>query len=73
MTISFFAGAVFTGGAIASAAAAPLVDAGRFSVVFLAAAIGAAVLAVVGSLTRGRYLAERPAASAGAEAAASTP
>lgn len=73
VTISFFAGAVFTGGAVASAAAAPLVDAGRFSAVFLAAAIGAAVLAVVGSLTRGRYLAERPAGSGGAEAAVVTP
>ncbi len=73
VTISFFAGAVFTGGALASAAAAPLVDAGRFSVVFLAAAIGAAVLAVVGSLARGRYLAERPAAPAGAEAAVVIP
>ncbi len=73
VTISFFAGAVFTGGALASAAAAPLVDAGRFSAVFLAAAIGAAVLAVVGSLTRGRYLAERPAGAAGAEAAVVTP
>ena len=73
VTISFFAGAVFTGGAIASAAAAPLVDAGRFSVVFLAAAVGAAGLALVGSLARGRYLEDRHPAPAGPEPAGVTP
>lgn len=73
VTISFFAGAVFTGGALASAAAAPLVDAGRFSVVFLAAAIGAAVLALVGSRARGRYLVARPVAPAPADVGAVAP
>ena len=73
VTISFFAGAVFTGGALASAAAAPLVDAGRFSVVFLAAAIGAAVLAVVGSQARGRYLVRARPAAVAVEAGVVTP
>jgi predicted MFS family arabinose efflux permease len=59
VTISFFAGAVFFGGALASAAAAPLVDQGRFSAVFLIAALGAAGLALVGPLLRSRYLASR--------------
>lgn len=61
VTVSFFAGAVFSGGALASAAAAPLVDEGRFSAVFLAGAAGAFTLAVAGPLLRARYLEARPA------------
>jgi predicted MFS family arabinose efflux permease len=59
VTVSFFAGAVFFGGALASSAAAPLVDEARFSAVFIAAAIGAFTLAAVGPLLRARYLAAR--------------
>jgi predicted MFS family arabinose efflux permease len=70
VTVSFFAGAIFTGGAVASAAAAPLADDGRFSLIFLAAAAGAALLAVVGSWLRARYLAAaRPSAEHGADEA----
>ncbi len=59
VTVSFFAGAVFFGGALASAAAAPLVDKDHFSAVFLAGAIGAFTLAVIGPLLRARYLGAR--------------
>jgi MFS family permease len=57
MTISFFAASVFLGGAVASAAAAPLADTGHFSAIFLGAAGLAAVVAVGGSLLRSRYVA----------------
>ncbi|HYF25512.1 MAG TPA: MFS transporter [Baekduia sp.] len=68
LTVSLFAGAVFTGGAVASAAAAPLADAGRFSLVFLLGAAGAGVLALGGPPLRARYLAERhPPAPADAQ------
>ena len=75
VTISFFAGAVFTGGAIARAAAAPLVDAGRFSAVFFAAAAGAVLLAIVGSQARARFLATGrvPLSAAEAEPVAVAP
>ena len=75
VTVSFFAGAVFFGGALASAAAAPLVDADRFSAVFLAAAVGAVLLAVVGSQARARFLATGrvPLSAAEAEPVAVSP
>jgi predicted MFS family arabinose efflux permease len=57
VTVSLFASAVFTGGAAASAAAAPLADHGRFGLIFLASAGGGAVLAVAGALLRARYVA----------------
>ena len=57
MTISFFAASVFIGGAVASAAAAPLADAGHFSAIFLGAGALAAAVAVGGSLLRARYVA----------------
>jgi predicted MFS family arabinose efflux permease len=59
ITVSFFAGAVFTGGAAASALAAPLADAGRFSTIFLACAAAALALALAGSLLRARWVVRR--------------
>ena len=56
VTVALFASAIFTGGAVASAAAAPLADHGRFSLIFLLAAIGAIVLAAGGALLRARYV-----------------
>lgn len=64
VTISFFAAAVFTGGAVATLLAAPLADAGRFSLLFLAAALGSLLLAGLAPGLRARYLA-REAAPAG--------
>lgn len=61
ITVSFFAGAVFTGGAVASALAAPLADQGRFSAIFLACAAAALALALGGSLLRSRWVARRAA------------
>ncbi len=55
VTVSFFASAIFIGGAAASAAAAPLANDGWFSLIFLVAAVGAALLAIVGSTLRARY------------------
>ena len=55
MTVALFASAIFTGGAAASAAAAPLADHGQFSLIFLLAAIGAIALAGGGALLRARY------------------
>jgi predicted MFS family arabinose efflux permease len=58
VTVALFASAIFTGGAAASAAAAPLADHGRFSLIFLLSAAGATVLAVVGATLRARFVAE---------------
>ena len=54
-TVSFFVAGVFLGGAVVSAAAAPLADAGHFGTIFLGAAGLAAVVALFGSLLRARY------------------
>ncbi|HEY5142234.1 MAG TPA: MFS transporter [Solirubrobacteraceae bacterium] len=70
VTVSFFASAIFIGGAVASAAAAPLANAGRFSLIFLVAAVGAAGLALGGSLLRARYAAGSEQAAAADESAA---
>lgn len=56
VTVSFFAGSVFVGGAVASAAAAPLADGGSFSVIFLGAAILALLLATGAAWLRSRYV-----------------
>jgi predicted MFS family arabinose efflux permease len=72
VTVSFFASAIFIGGAIASAAAAPLADHGRFSLIFVLSAAGAAVLAVAGAALRRRYVAGHEAAAAGEQPAAAT-
>ncbi len=56
VTVSFFAGSVFVGGAVASAGAAPLADGGHFSAIFLGAGALACVLATVGSWLRSRYV-----------------
>jgi predicted MFS family arabinose efflux permease len=63
VTVALFASAIFTGGAAASAAAAPLADHGRFSLIFLLSAAGASVLAVVGATLRARFVAEPGAAN----------
>ncbi len=57
MTISFFAASVFIGGAVASAAAAPLADSGHFGTIFLGAAALAGLVATAGALLRARYVA----------------
>jgi predicted MFS family arabinose efflux permease len=56
VTISFFAAAVFTGGAVATLLASPLADEGRFSLLFLAAALGSLLLAALGPALRARWL-----------------
>ncbi len=56
VTVSFFAGSVFVGGAVASAGAAPLADAGHFGAIFLVAAVLAVLLATVASSLRSRYV-----------------
>ena len=56
VTVALFASAIFTGGAAASAAAAPLADAGRFDLIFLLCAFGAALLAVGGAVLRARFV-----------------
>lgn len=56
VTVSFFAGSVFVGGAVASAAAAPLADHGHFSAIFLGAGLLALLLASVAAWLRSRYL-----------------
>jgi len=56
VTVSFFAGSVFVGGAVASAAAAPLADGGHFSAIFFGAAILAAVLATAAAWLRSLYV-----------------
>jgi predicted MFS family arabinose efflux permease len=68
VTVSLFASAIFVGGALASAAAAPLADDGHFGTIFVLAAMGAALLAIAGAGLRQRYGAaagsEEPAALA---------
>ena len=61
VTVALFAGAIFTGGAAASAAAAPLADDGRFGLIFLLSALGATLLAAGGAFLRARFVAS-PAA-----------
>lgn len=56
VTVSLFAASIFVGASVASAVAAPLADAQRFSLIFLLAAAGAALLALAGPLLRARYL-----------------
>ena len=56
VTVSFFAGSVFVGGAVASAAAAPLADQGHFSAIFLAAGLLAFLLATLAAWLRSRYV-----------------
>ena len=56
VTVSFFAGSVFVGGAVASAAAAPLADGGHFSAIFLGAGVLAFLLATVAAWLRSRYV-----------------
>jgi DHA1 family inner membrane transport protein len=56
VTVSFFAGSVFVGGAVASAAAAPLADQDLFSAIFLGAGVLAFVLATVAAWLRSRYV-----------------
>lgn len=58
VTISFFAAAVFTGGAAATLLASPLADEGRFSLLFLGAALGALALAALAPGLRARWLAQ---------------
>lgn len=71
VAVALFASAVFVGGAIASAAAAPLADHGRFGLIFALDAGGAALLAVLGATLRARYVtAARPPAVAGEPGAA---
>jgi predicted Na+-dependent transporter len=53
-----FVCAIFTGGALASAVAAPLADDGHFRTIFVSAAVGAVVLAIMGSVLRGRWMAD---------------
>ena len=68
VTVSFFAGSVFVGGAAASAAAAPLADGGSFSLIFLVAAALALLLASVGARLRSRYVSSIDADRAASEA-----
>ena len=56
VTVSFFAGSVFVGGAVASAAAAPLADQDQFSAIFLGAGVLAFLLATVAAWLRSRYV-----------------
>jgi hypothetical protein len=53
--ISFFAGALFAGSGVATAAAAPLAEAGSFGPLFAIAALTAIPLGLVGGLARLRY------------------
>jgi predicted MFS family arabinose efflux permease len=68
VTVSFFAGSVFVGGAAASAAAAPLADGGSFSLIFLVAAALALLLASAGARLRSRYVSSIDADRAASEA-----
>jgi predicted MFS family arabinose efflux permease len=61
-TISLFAAALFTGGAVATAAVAPLADDGSFATLFLVAVGVAAPLGAVATFARARY---QPAAEPG--------
>ena len=53
--VSFFAGAVFAGSGLATAAAAPLAEAGSFGPLFALATLSAIPLGLVGSAARLRY------------------
>lgn len=53
--VSLFAGALFVGSAVASVLAGPLVDDGRFSVVFGIATLAAIALGLVGTVARSRW------------------
>ena len=53
--ISFFAAALFVGSGLATTAAAPLAEAGRFPLLFALAAMTAIPLGLLGSLARRRY------------------
>ena len=53
--VSFFAGAVFAGSGVATAAAAPLAEAGSFGPLFALAALSAIPLGLVGSAARLSY------------------
>ncbi len=54
--ISFFAAALFVGSGIATTAAAPLAEAGRFPLLFALAAATAVPLGLLGSFARRRYV-----------------
>ncbi|MSX01767.1 MAG: MFS transporter [Actinobacteria bacterium] len=56
VTVAFFAGSVFVGGAVASAAAAPLADADHFGGIFFGASVLAILLATVAARLRAVYL-----------------
>jgi len=72
VTVASFAGALFIGGAIASAGAAPLADAREFDTIFIASATCALALATGGAWLRARYLrsVHPPTPLAGEEVAA---
>ena len=53
--VSFFAGSVFAGSGVATAAAAPLAEAGSFGLLFALAALSAIPLGLVGSAARLSY------------------
>jgi predicted MFS family arabinose efflux permease len=53
--VSFFAGAVFAGSGVATAAAAPLAEAGSFGPLFAVAALTAIPLGLIGAVARLRY------------------
>jgi hypothetical protein len=53
--ISLFAAALFAGSGVATSAAAPLAEAGHFSLLFATAAIIALPLGLFGSFARRRY------------------
>jgi predicted MFS family arabinose efflux permease len=57
VTVALFASAIFTGGAAASAAAAPLADHGRFGLIFFLSGLGATFLAAAGAVLRARFVA----------------
>jgi predicted MFS family arabinose efflux permease len=60
--ISFFAAALFVGGALATIVYGPLADDGAYSTVFAVAAAIALPLAVFAGLSRERYIRERATA-----------
>ena len=53
--ISLFAAALFAGSGLATAAAAPLADDGRFRLLFATAALVAVPLGLLAALARRRY------------------
>jgi MFS family permease len=56
VTVSLFTTAVFVGAAATGSVAGPAAAEGRFAAIFLATAVGALLVAIVGSLLRSRYL-----------------